>query len=158
KVDPKKLDPKDWKEIVPQDADATLDGMSLVGGKLVVTWLRKASSAMEVRDLDGKVVRTVKLPGAGTVSGMSGEPDEDTGYFSYTSFTDPQIIFKTSIKTGKTSEWTRVKLPIDTTPYVTDQVTYPSKDGTPVTMFVIHRKDVVADGTAPTILYGYGGF
>jgi prolyl oligopeptidase len=41
---------------------------------------------------------------------------------------------------------------------VTDQVFYPSKDGTKISMFIIHNKDAKQDGTAPTILYGYGGF
>src|SRR5205814_7128205 len=32
------------------------------------------------------------------------------------------------------------------------------KDGTRISMFVIHREDVTPDGARPTILYGYGGF
>jgi prolyl oligopeptidase len=51
-----------------------------------------------------------------------------------------------------------VTLPIDTTQLVTEQVFYPSKDGTRISMFLIHGKDTVRDGTNPTILYGYGGF
>ena len=158
KVDPKKPDRASWKEIVAQDPEATISGFSIVGGHLVVTYLRKASSEMEIRTLDGKLKRKVDLPGKGTTGGISGLPGEDTGYFGYSSFTEPSVIYKTSIKTGKVSEWTRVKLPIDTTPYVTEQVTYNSKDGTPVTMFVMHHKDVVPNGENPTILYGYGGF
>ncbi len=33
-----------------------------------------------------------------------------------------------------------------------------SKDGTDVPYFVVHAKDMVYDGTNPTLLYGYGGF
>lgn len=41
---------------------------------------------------------------------------------------------------------------------VVRQIDYPSYDGTWVPMFLLHRKDVVLDGTNPTLLTGYGGF
>ncbi len=157
KVDPKKPARAAWKEIVAE-SDATLQTFGLVGGKLILNYLRHAASELEIHDLDGVLVRKVELPPLGTASGMSGLPTEDTGYFSYSSFTEPQIIYKTSIKTGKVSEWARITLPIDTAQMVTEQVSYPSKDGTAITMFLIHRKDAVKNGANPTILYGYGGF
>ncbi|MCA9677081.1 MAG: S9 family peptidase [Myxococcales bacterium] len=147
-----------WRPLVAEDATATIDGFAIVGGRLVVTYMRQASSRLEIRELDGTPVREVALPGVGTTAGIHGEPDEDTGYFAFTSFTEPSIIFETSLATGATTEWSRVTLPLDTTPFVTEQVTYASKDGTAVTMFLLHHRDVVPDGTNPTILYGYGGF
>lgn len=157
KVDPAKPDRKGWKEIVPQ-SDATLERASVIGERLAMTYLRNASSELELRDLDGKPVRKVALPGIGTSFGLTGNPDEDTAYFNFTSFTEPSQIFKTSIKTGKTEEWARVKLPIDTSTMVTEQIFYPSKDGTKISMFIIRKKDAVRNGKTPTILYGYGGF
>jgi prolyl oligopeptidase len=41
---------------------------------------------------------------------------------------------------------------------VTDQVWYESRDGTPVSMFIIHRKGLPRDGCQPVRLSGYGGF
>jgi len=120
--------------------------------------MRNAASEIEIRSLDGALVRKIDLPPLGTSGGISGNPDEDTGYFSYTSFTEPQVIYKTSIKTGKATEWARVKLPIDTAQLVTEQVFYPSKDGTRISMFLISKKGTVKNGKNPTILYGYGGF
>ena len=152
-----KLDRAAWKEIIPQ-GDATLQSVGIVGGQLVATYLRNAASEVEVRTLDGKPVRKIALPPLGTSGGVAGLPDEDTGYFGYTSFTEPSVIYKTSIKSGKAEEWARVKLPVDTSQFETQQVFYPSKDGTKISMFIIAKKGTPRDGTAPTILYGYGGF
>jgi prolyl oligopeptidase len=157
KVDPARPERKAWKEIVPQ-SDATLERTTIVGERLVLTYLRNAASELELRDLDGKPLRKIALPGIGTTSSLIGNPDEDTAYFSFTSFTEPQQIFKTSVKTGKTEEWTRIKLPFDGSAMVTEQVFYPSKDGTKISMFIIRNKDAKPDGKNPTILYGYGGF
>ncbi len=157
KVDPRKPQREAWREIVRQ-SDATLESATIVGERLILTYLRHAATEVEVHDLEGKLVRKVELPPLGTSAGISGNPDEDTGYFSYTSFTDPQVIFQTSIKTGKVTEWARVKLPIDTSAMVTEQVFFPSKDGTKISMFIIRPKSAKRDGKNPTILYGYGGF
>lgn len=157
KVDPKKPERAAWKEIVPE-SDATLQSTQVIGEHLVLTYLRNAASEIEVHDLDGKLVHKLGLPPLGTAEGMTGNPDEDTGYVSYTSFTQPQVIYKASVKTGKVEEHTRIKLPVDTSGFVTEQVFYPSKDGTKISMFIIHNKGTQKDGTAPTILYGYGGF
>jgi prolyl oligopeptidase len=157
KADPKKPDRAAWQEIVPQ-SDATLDAAGIVGGHLIATYLRNAATEMEVRTLDGKLVRKVALPALGTSAGIAGNPDEDTGYFSYTSFTEPQVIYKTSIKTGKVDEWARIKLPFDSAALTTEQVFYPSKDGTKISMFIVSKKGTQKNGKNPTILYGYGGF
>jgi prolyl oligopeptidase len=138
KVDPKKPARADWKVLVAE-SDATLESMGIVGEHLVLTYLRNAASEVEVRSLAGKLVRKVPLPPLGTSGGISGNPDEDTGYFSYSSFTEPSVIY-------------------NTTQLVAEQVFYPSKDGTKISMFILHRKDVTRTGKTPTILYGYGGF
>ena len=157
KVDPKVLDRVAWTEIIPETT-ATLEGISIVGDHLVAVYLRNAATEMEVRTLDGVFVRQIDLPPLGTSGGIGGNTDEDTGYFAYTSFTEPQIIYKTSIATGAVSEWARITLPIDMSSMTAEQVFYPSKDGTRISMFLLYRKGTQKTGRNPTILYGYGGF
>ncbi len=157
-ADPKKTARADWKEIVAEQKDAVLDGSQIIGEHLVLAWLKNASSQLEVRTLEGKPVRMVPLPGLGTSGGMAGNPDEDAAYFAFTSFTQPVQIHKTSIKTGDTTLWAEVKLPVDPSPFTVEQVWFPSKDGTQVSMFIIHRKDMPKDGSTPFLLGGYGGF
>ena len=157
KVDPAHPDRAKWKEIVVQ-ADATLQGVAVVGEHLLATYLRNAANELEILDLDGKLVRKVEVPALGSTDGIAGNPDEDIAYFAYTSFTQPQVIYKTSIKTGKVDEWARIKLPVDSSAMVAEQVFYTSKDGTKVSLFLIYKKGTQKTGKNPTILYGYGGF
>ena len=156
-VDPQRPARAAWKELVPQQ-DVTIDTVDVIGGHLIVNRLRDAASEMEVRALDGKLVRKIDLPPLGTATPMVGLADEDAAYFAYSSFTSPDVIFRTSIRTGKVSEWARISIPLDTAKLTTEQVRYRSKDGTEVTMFLIHRKDAVKSGSIPTLLTGYGGF
>jgi prolyl oligopeptidase len=157
------VDPTDparakWKEIVRERHDATLQGFSIVGGRLALDYLKSAASLLELRNVDGTLVREVPLPGIGSASGLVGRDDEDEAYFSFQSFTTPTSIYKTSASTGATSLYFQVKVPVDASPYTVSQVFYPSKDGTRVSMFIVHRKDFKRDGTSRAMLEGYGGF
>nr|HEX4318429.1 prolyl oligopeptidase family serine peptidase [Kofleriaceae bacterium] len=157
-VDPATPARADWREIVAESPDATLESASVVGEHLVLTYLRDAASELEIRTLAGAPVRTVALPPLGSTGGIHGNEDEDTGYLAYTSFTEPSVIHEISIATGAAREWARVNLPFARADLVAEQVFFPSADGTRISMFVIHHRDAVRDGTNPTILYGYGGF
>nr|WP_275936190.1 prolyl oligopeptidase family serine peptidase [Sorangium cellulosum] len=157
-VDPGRPERAAWKEIVPERPDATLDSVSVVGGHLALSYLEDASSRVEVRSLDGKLVREVPLPGIGTVGGPSGLPDEDEAYFSFESFTSPQAIYATSIKTGETALYARIDVPVDPSPFTVEQTFFPSRDGTKISMFIVRRKDMKKDGSSRALLYGYGGF
>jgi prolyl oligopeptidase len=158
KVDPRKLDRSAWKEIVAEDPEAAIDDIAIVGGHLSVSYLRSASSEVRLFTLDGKLVRTLELPGLGTASNLIGLQDDDEAYFSFSSFVLPRHVFRTSVKTGKSERWASVEVPIDPTPYSVEQVVYPSRDGTPISMFIVARKDLPRDGKNPVLLYGYGGF
>ncbi len=157
-VDPARPERAAWKEIVPERKDAALQSFELVGGKLALDYLRSAASLLEVRNLDGTLLREVPLPGIGSATNLVGRDDEDEAYFAFTSFTTPTAIYRTSVRTGATALYFQVKVPADTSPYSVSQVFYPSKDGTRVSMFVVHRKDLKRDGSARAILEGYGGF
>jgi prolyl oligopeptidase len=62
------------------------------------------------------------------------------------------------LASGESEPFAEPQLAFDPRDYDVDQRFYPSKDGTRVPMFVVHKKGLVKDGSAPTILYGYGGF
>ena len=157
-VDPHKPERAAWTEIVPERPDATLDSFAIVGNRLALTYMKDASNQLEIRRLDGDFVRQVALPTLGTVGGPLGNEDEDKAYFTFASYTRPQEIHQFSVKSGATRLYERTKVPIDPEPYSVEQVFFPSKDGTRLSMFLVHRKDFKKDGANRTLLYGYGGF
>jgi prolyl oligopeptidase len=150
RADPSAPDRKDWVEIVAEAPDAVLKGMSVVGGRLALSYLRNAASELELRTLDGQKVRSIDLPGIGSSGGLIGTPESDDAFYDFSSFTHPPEIWRTSVATRE--------VPVDPKPYTVEQVFYPSKDGTKVPMFLVHRTDAPKDGSTPFLLYGYGGF
>ena len=158
KVDPVHAARDKWVEVVPERKDATLESFGVVGHRLALGYLKDVVSQAEIRDEDGKLVRTIETPTLGTMGGASGNSDDDLLYYQFQSFTYPTEIFETSVKTGKTSTFYKLKVPVDASKYAVEQVFATSKDGTRVPFFVIHAKDLVKDGKSPTILHGYGGF
>ncbi len=158
RVDPARPSRDQWIEIVPERKDATLDGLSIVGERLALNYIKDATSRLEVHELDGKLVREVLLPGVGTAVGLTGNEDEDEAYYSYLSYTTPREIYVTSVKTGESRIWSKLQLPVDPSRYAVEQVWFSSKDGTRISMFLVHRKDLQKTGRVPTLLYGYGGF
>jgi len=157
-VDPRRPQREQWKELLAERKDAVLEYATVVGGHLSVAYLKDLVSRTEIRRLDGTLVREIGLPGPGTASAPSGREDEDEAYYYYASYTEMPQIFRTSIKTGKTELWEKIEYKADTSQMTAELVKYPSKDGTMVPMFLIHRKDMQRTGDNPTLLTGYGGF
>jgi prolyl oligopeptidase len=143
------------KEIVATSAD-TMIGASLIGQRIVVAYLGDAKSEAELRDLDGKLVAPIKLPGLGTAGGFGGKAGDSETFYSYSSYATPATVYRFDTATGKADVWAAPKVAFDPADYVTEQRFYASKDGTKIPMFII-RKKTTGPG-APTLLYGYGGF
>jgi prolyl oligopeptidase len=162
RVDPAKWGRDQWTEIV-KEGDDVLDGFGIVGDTIVAEYIHKATSRLRFLSLGGQSLDEVKLPVLGTLSGLGYEADGTELFYGFQSFTMAPTIYHVSPLTAgrklpEPEVWGRVKTDFDPAAYQVDQVTYKSKDGTPVTMFLAHKKGVERNGKQPTLLYGYGGF
>jgi prolyl oligopeptidase len=146
-----------WREIIPQ-SENTLESVSLVGGRLVASYLEDVKPVVQVFGLDGALQRTVELPGMGSVGGFGGHEDDPETFYTFTSFATPPTIYRYDVTTGESSLFRKPDVDIDEDAYDISQVFYQSKDGTRVPMFLFHQKGLELDGNNPTLLYGYGGF
>jgi prolyl oligopeptidase len=157
KLKPGSTDEAPFSEIVPASKDKLNFGV-IVDRQLVLSYLRNASTALAVHGLDGKPRADIALPGIGSVGAITGEPNDREMLFSFTSFTEPPTIFRYELATKKLAVFKKTEVPVDTAQYETEQVWYPSKDGTKVSMFLVHKKGLPKDGNRPTMLTAYGGF
>jgi len=150
---------KDWKVIIPEGQGTdVLRQVSSVGDRLLAVWMRDVKSAVEAWDLSGKKVADLSLPGIGTVTGFAGRRGDTETFYVFTGFLAPPTVYRLEVPSLSSTVFRRPRVDFDPTPYEVTQVFYPSKDGTRIPMFLLHRKDVKLDGRNPTILYGYGGF
>jgi prolyl oligopeptidase len=157
-IDTRRPDRAAWREVIPQ-RDDVLESVVLVHDSFVTMYWHSANSRLTLFGLDGAARGEIALPTLGTVAELSAESARDTElFFSFTSYLYPTTVFRHDFTTGKTEVFKAPPLDFDASPYITEQVFFPSKDGTRISMFLTHRKDVARDGSNPTYLYGYGGF
>ena len=114
-------------------------------------------------------MKDIELPDIGQTPGFSGRYDQTDMFFYLTTFSHPGKIYHIDLSTATLDmkEIFAIKLSdpsINLDDYVTDQVFYPSKDGTRIPMFIVRKKsvlpllDVRPEVPLPTLLYGYGGY
>lgn len=155
-IDPKNPARENWKDVIPEKKDV-LQGIQILGGKIVATYMQDAANHAYFYNLDGTLDSEINLPTLGSV-GFSGRREDNIAFYSFTSFTFPSTIYKLDINTKESELYQQIELDFDFDNYETKQVFYKSKDGTKVPMFIVHKKGLKLDGNNPTYLYSYGGF
>ena len=147
-----------WKTIVPESEHA-IELFDVSRDAVAVVRLVSATSRVSLWSHDGKPLRDVPLPGLGTVSGLNADPNGDMVTLVYESFAVPAAAFAI-MPDASLRHIVRLAAPrgLDPDSFVVEQTTYASMDGTKITMFLVHRKDIRRTGTLPTVLSGYGGF
>lgn len=146
-----------WKVIIPEQKEPIQD-IGTAGGRLYVSYLKDVTSRVYEYDYAGNLVREIQLPGLGTVSGFGGLHDDKFIFYTFTSFTFPPTIYRYDIASGTSTVFRRPEVAFHPEDYETKQVFYPSKDGTKIPLFIVHKKGLKLDGNNPTMLYAYGGF
>jgi len=145
------------KDIIPEKENV-LSSCGIGNNKIVANYMQDAHSKVEIYNLEGKFVQELELPSLGTIGGFSMEKDENIAFYKFTSFTIPGITYRYNFDENTSEIFRKPEIDIDLTQYETKQVFYPSKDGTKIPMFIVHKKGITLDGNNPTLLYGYGGF
>jgi prolyl oligopeptidase len=148
-------------EVVRESGDTIVDA-SMTGGRLLVHSLHHASSRLDLVGLDGQDRRSIALPGIGSVVSIAARWRDPRAVVVFMSYVAPPQIFALA---AVDPEDTALELnpilasasAVESSRYETELVWYPSRDGTPISMFLVRR--LGGDSVPrPVLLTAYGGF
>ncbi|WBQ08236.1 prolyl oligopeptidase family serine peptidase [Kribbella sp. CA-293567] len=155
-ADPREPGHENWRELIAEEPGAPLSQLAVLDGVLLVGRTRQALSELTAHDpLTGDLLHEVPLPGPGTVADLGARPEGGhEAWFSYTDSVTPPTVHRYDARTRRVTPWSSTNHPGPK--IAARQLTYPSRDGTPIRMVVLARDGQA--GPRPTLLYGYGGF
>jgi prolyl oligopeptidase len=127
--------------------------------RLYVAALVGGPSEVRIFDTVGKALGTIPTPPVSAVNALTRSTSGDDVYFLSLQYTRPAAWFR--YEAGqKAVQPTRlaVHFPVDLSGLEVIREEATSADGTKVPLTIVRGKGVPQDGTAPGILYGYGGY
>ncbi|MAX71132.1 MAG: hypothetical protein CMC76_08540 [Flavobacteriaceae bacterium] len=146
-------------EFIPE-YDIMLKNVNKLGkNKLACIYFDNGKDVALIFNLEGELLRRIDFPEGKKLNYLY-ESNEDVTHtdFSISSFYHPDIWYQLSLEDLTFKPAGTTSIPYDAEKLETKYVTYTSKDGTEVPMYITHLKGVELDENNPTLLYGYGGY
>lgn len=154
--DTKNLNAK-GKVIIPETSNL-LESVDMVGkDNMIAVYMENIANHAYLLDSKGNKIREIKLPTVGSV-GFSASHKHNEVFYAFSSYTFPGSIYSYNVENDKSTMIFTPNVDFNPEDYVTEQISYPSKDSTMVNMFVTYKKGLERNGKNPVFLYGYGGF
>ncbi len=157
--------PDQWRTVVPE-SEWPIESFDVTRTHVVVHTLVNAVSRLSIWSHDGIWQRDVALDpfvallDRPPVRSPAADPESERFGYTVDSFTRPAVAYVGDAGTGRSEVVAELAAPNGSDPasVAVEQQWFSSRDGTPVPMFLVHRRDVRPTGDVPTILNGYGGF
>jgi prolyl oligopeptidase len=152
-----------WELIIPE-GDDTLVHLVMVHNEIVALYLHDAHHKIMRFTLEGHFLEEIPLPSPGSIVsvgddlGLHGNREDDELFFSFQSFLIPPSAYCYDFQDQELKVLNKPNINFDFSKYETHQIFVPSKDGTQIPLFLIHKRNLVYNSKNPTLLYGYGGF
>ena len=133
-----------WRELMPPRADAVLEGVRVTAAHLALSYLERASSRLRLADLDGRQCARWRCRRSAASSASA--PSRTAASCSTASRRTPCRRASTGSTSRPEAEslWRRVEADVDPARFEVRQVAIRSKDGTAISMFLVHRSGLRA--------------
>jgi oligopeptidase B len=151
-----------WRDLIPYREGIYIIDIELYAGHLVRLERANALPSIVIRDLKTSDEHAIAFDEtAYSLDTMGGYEFDTTNLrFSYSSMTTPSEVYDYDMASRARILRKRQEIPSGHNPadYVTTRIMATSHDGAEVPVSILHRKDLVRDGAAPLLLYGYGSY
>ncbi len=151
-----------WRDLVPHRS-----GLYILSFMVLEDWLIRLEREdglprIVVRRLESGEEHVIAFAEEAYSLGIDGGYEFATNLlrFTYSSMTTPSEVWDYDLATRTRRLRKRQEVPSghDPADYVTRRLFAPAADGETVPISLLHRKDMVADGSTPCLLYGYGAY
>ncbi len=148
-------------EVAPDRDDTRLLDCDVLANHLVLSVRRGGALLLVITDHDGGGVRQIRpTPAAGSIRVEHAE-DYDAGslVIAEESLIEPTVWSELDLATGRRHVVKRMEVPnYEPARYLTERLSVPASDGTPIPVTLARLRETRLDGSAPCLLYGYGAY
>jgi len=156
-IDIADADSAHWRDIVPE-SDRRIQGFAVADDQIFVSRVDRFSTRIESFRLDGKSGQGIPVRPNSTVDLLNRTTASGRVFYSYTSLSEPSAVCCYDIHADEFKILDEAGGAFDSSATASEEVVYPSKDGTSIPLLLAARKDLLGLGPLPTFLTGYGGF
>ncbi len=146
--------------LIEERPKALLTLASIVGDRLLLSYMVDARIEVERYELDGKPDGAVNLPDIGSAGTFHGRHGDNEAFFTFTTYGTPKTVYRYDVSSNEITLWAKAngsfRIHGQPDDIEVKQRFYSAKDGTHIPISIIRR--VGSKAAAPTMLIAYGGF
>ncbi|MBA4000451.1 prolyl oligopeptidase family serine peptidase [Brevundimonas sp.] len=146
--------------IFEPNARQSVNGVAITGRNVVASVLDNVSGGL-IRfssGADGWTAQPLPTPANAAVSITDSSRGHENLFYYVQGFLTPSTLSLADVASARSETLRESPVRFDASTHVVEQHSVASTDGTEIPYFLVRPRDQAADGTAPTILFGYGGF
>jgi oligopeptidase B len=153
---------ENWRDLIPHRPGVMIRFHMVLALHLIRLEMEDARPRIVAREIWTGHERPIAFDEEAYSLGVSPghEFDTDTIRFTYSSMTTPAEVYDYDLRTGERVLRKRQEVPSghDAANYITRRLFARAPDGEQVPISIVHRRDLMLDGSAPCLLYGYGAY
>jgi prolyl oligopeptidase len=138
----------------------TIEGVAHTRSHLLAAVYRNVRGSAVAFRFDGAAWqgKNLPVPENASVHIIATSDRDDSAFLDVTGYLLPNTLYLADLAAGTAEPVKSSPARFDASKAVVEQFDATSKDGTAIPYFVVRPRDLALDGSAPTLLYGYGGF